>query len=551
MPALCRQNNKSLEAAINVVWLDRITRLWHNQAMRLYHLNFILIIGTTAAVLGAGIILSRKEIDERVPVDRSFVRECAMELNNELVRLDNIYHNDLLQLTALGAAATNAPKRKELKDAGSFLAGVCRYDFFFKNSGIAPEYIIIDSPAGIISPEVVLQSSDNYIVFPNDIALNREQLFPKSGKPEQNEGWVLPRNGRFAVFWSRLTENTVLAFLLDMQKIGRAASDYLKPKIAVWYAPIRAGGGLHRLEGPGGAFLAGIERVPKREPDFIVPMPTHIGTWQILSWDTHKPRVVYDPVRLAVSGTLSVILFAFGLILFLQQRRAQKTAAQRVSFVNRVSHELGTPLTNMLLNLELGMEAMQEQPKAVRHRFNLVAEETRRLARLVRNVLTFSRRERGKLKINPVSCVPDEVIDDVLCQFEPSLARAGIAVERRLSTSETIICDADALAQIVSNLVSNVEKYAATGKWLCVESFLHGSLLTIRVADKGPGIPLQGRERMFHPFERIANAIHNGATGAGLGLAIARDLARMMGGNLIVIDADKGAVFELKVPVNK
>lgn len=269
----------------------------------------------------------------------------------------------------------------------------------------------------------------------------------------------------------------------------------------------------------------------------------------MLSWDTFRPHVIYHQPTLFVTGTLTVILVVAGLILFSQQKRAQRLAEQRVSFVNRVSHELGTPLTNILLNLELGIEALDaERPQDTRRRLDFVLEETRRLARLVRNVLVFSRRERGKLKVNPAPCVPDEVITAVLNQFGPVLARAGIAVENRASAAETIFCDTDALAQIVANLVSNVEKYAASGKWLGIESSLAEDTLVIRVSDRGPGIPAEARERIFHPFERVVNAVHDGITGTGLGLAIARDLAELMGGTLQLVAADKGAVFELRLP---
>ncbi len=114
-----------------------------------------------------------------------------------------------------------------------------------------------------------------------------------------------------------------------------------------------------------------------------------------------------------------------------------------------------------------------------------------------------------------------------------------------------MLCDPDALAQIVANLVSNVEKYAASGKWLGIASRMNEHALVIRVSDRGPGIPVAARERIFQPFERIADAVNDGITGTGLGLAIARDLAKLMGGSLELVQADQGAVFELRIPVKQ
>ena len=514
--------------------------------MRLDILNLSLMLCAAGAVLVGGTILARREGQERVPVDRTLIREFSMEFSGELSRLESVYLDDLRQLA--GKASTE--NQASLKEACSSLSGVRQFSLLDKKSERQAKHIKTGPFTGEPIPEPVVRSAKDPSLFPHQIALAREQLFPKSSSiAEKDEGWVVPRDGKFAVFWKRSGEDMVQAFLLDLREIGKIASDYLKPKILILYTPVRAEGGLNRLEGPGGVLLAGLEQPPNRAPDFIVPFSSRIGNWQILSWDTFRTHVVYHQFTLFVTGTLTVVLVAAGLIMFIQQRRAQQLAEQRVSFVNRVSHELGTPLTNILLNLELSVEALDaERPQDTRRRLDIVVEETRRLARLVRNVLVFSRRERGKLKVNPAPCGPDEVITTVLNQFGPALARAGIAVEHRGAAAETILCDIDALAQIVANLVSNVEKYAASGKWLGIESSLADNALVVRVSDRGPGIPSEARERIFYPFERVADSVHEGITGTGLGLAIARDLAELMGGTLKLVAADKGAVFELRLP---
>ncbi|MDQ3622723.1 MAG: ATP-binding protein, partial [Verrucomicrobiota bacterium] len=107
--------------------------------------------------------------------------------------------------------------------------------------------------------------------------------------------------------------------------------------------------------------------------------------------------------------------------------------------------------------------------------------------------------------------------------------------------------DADALAQILANLLSNVEKYAPGGTVEIASSVASGTL-TIVVSDEGPGIPEREAERIFRPFERLDSRINEGATGTGLGLAIARDLATGMGGSLRLLPSARGATFELRVP---
>jgi hypothetical protein len=103
------------------------------------------------------------------------------------------------------------------------------------------------------------------------------------------------------------------------------------------------------------------------------------------------------------------------------------------------------------------------------------------------------------------------------------------------------------LAQILANLLSNVEKYVPGGM-VEFAATLDADLLAIVVSDEGPGIPAEAAERIFRPFERLDSRVNEGATGTGLGLAIARDLAERMGGSLRLIPSTRGATFELRVP---
>ena len=102
--------------------------------------------------------------------------------------------------------------------------------------------------------------------------------------------------------------------------------------------------------------------------------------------------------------------------------------------------------------------------------------------------------------------------------------------------------------QIVGNLVSNVEKYAADGRWIGLHSALRDGSLVVAVADRGPGIPVRSRERIFRPFERVHRKVSEGSSGTGLGLTIARELAQRMGGSLDLLECERGARFELRIP---
>jgi signal transduction histidine kinase len=228
--------------------------------------------------------------------------------------------------------------------------------------------------------------------------------------------------------------------------------------------------------------------------------------------------------------------------------RAYREAQQRVTFVNQVSHELKTPLTNIRLYAEMLEEELALEPEdaAARH-LHVVVAESQRLSRLITNILTFARSQRHTLKLSPRPVSPDAVLRGVVEGFTPALAARGITPALRLDAAATRALDPDALEQIVGNLVGNVEKYAATGGRVDVESRLEGDLLVVTVSDAGPGIPPAARERVFLPFERLDDRLTEGASGTGIGLTIARQLARLHGGDVRLVDAPVGARFEVRL----
>jgi signal transduction histidine kinase len=244
---------------------------------------------------------------------------------------------------------------------------------------------------------------------------------------------------------------------------------------------------------------------------------------------------------------LALLVAGVGGWTFVQQTRAARVAEQRVSFVNRVSHELRSPLTNILLNLDLAADALPPESEDAGRRLGLVQEEARRLTRLVDNVLSFSRSEQGKLTFSPQPCHTQALIAAVLEQFAAGFRRRGLEIRNECEAAEARLLDADAVAQVLSNLLSNVEKYVPGGL-VTISSQVEADTLRIVVADQGPGIPAREAERIFRPFERLTDNVNEGSSGTGLGLAIARDLARGMGGHLRLLPTKTGATFELLVP---
>jgi signal transduction histidine kinase len=246
-------------------------------------------------------------------------------------------------------------------------------------------------------------------------------------------------------------------------------------------------------------------------------------------------------------GAMALVLIGVAVYLYRETRRDMREASQRVDFVNQVSHELRTPLTNIRMYAELlEREVDQDNPRALRH-LGVIVNESQRLSRLIGNVLSFSAEQRQSLRLHRDPGVIDDVVSDVISQFSPSLSQKGIEVEFHGDARDTVSLDSDVVGQILANLVSNVEKYAAASGTLVIETARHGAVSEIAVQDRGPGIPPKQAERIFEAFYRLSDRVDEGVAGSGIGLTLSRRLARLHGGDLVLTPADHGARFVLNL----
>lgn len=297
---------------------------------------------------------------------------------------------------------------------------------------------------------------------------------------------------------------------------------------------------------------------PAEPPRAQVPLTAPLAAWSL---HFHAPSsalpgavgAVTELSVIAAVAAVALVLSLLALWLYGLRSGEMRLAAQRVSFVNQVSHELKTPLTNIRLYAEM-LEARlvdpagePADPRSTRW-LEIIVSESQRLSRLITNVLTLSRHQQGRgLRINPVEDEPEDILGETLAAFEAAFSARGVVVERRRGADGTALVDRDALGQILANLLSNVEKYGASGRALSVRSHRAGDVVSVEIADRGPGIPAAERERVFEPFVRLSDRPTDGAAGTGIGLDIARRLARLHGGDLDLADTEVGACFRLTI----
>ncbi len=252
---------------------------------------------------------------------------------------------------------------------------------------------------------------------------------------------------------------------------------------------------------------------------------------------------------LAVALVLAIV--TSGSLLLWQARRSEAEAAQKTSFVANVSHEFKTPLTTIRLYAELLEQGRVADAAKKAEYLRIIGRETQRLARLVNNALDFSRLEQGRKKYRREQCDLGAELGRLLDAQMPRLADAGMNLTRVLPAgSLEVAIDRDALEQILLNLIENACKYAATGGEVEVTArAVEKGGVEVRVGDRGPGVPASERKRIFEKFHRVDETLTAEKSGTGLGLGIARQLARGMGGDLhCEARPGGGAVFVLTLP---
>lgn len=369
----------------------------------------------------------------------------------------------------------------------------------------------------------------------------------------QPHGWITWywEEGLHLLFWRRMDTGRVMGVEIERvallsRIVGKLpASGIDEGRVVLTDA---SGHALHQW-GP-------YEPATGEEPLASTPVSEPLHTWRIQHFVSPAQKQAFFANTLRMNllvGFLAVALslMAMALWFYRDYARRMRDAAERVSFVTRVSHELKTPLTNIRLYAELIDNELLDEDDRARRRLSVIIAESQRLTRLINNILTFSKQHRAKLDLHKTAIQVNEVVESVLAQFAPALEAKGIKTSFTAGAGEPVQADSDAIGQIVANLVSNVEKYAASGAFLHITTLDDESQTVVRVADRGPGIAPPHQEKIFRPFYRVSDKLADGVTGTGIGLAIARELARMSGGDLVLVPADQGACFELRLPRRK
>jgi signal transduction histidine kinase len=263
------------------------------------------------------------------------------------------------------------------------------------------------------------------------------------------------------------------------------------------------------------------------------------------------PAAGWTPLRIGLAvawAAVLVALLATGLggwsLLDLSERRSR--------FVSAVTHELRTPLTTLRLYLDMLTSGMVQDEKQKAEYLQTLHAEADRLNRLIANVLDFSRLEKQRPRLEKTRVVLADVLEQLRSTWQARCQDADkeLVIVNEAGEGAALETDVNLLYQVLGNLIDNACKYSrsAADRRLWLRARRGHRQVVLEVEDRGPGIPARERRAIFRPFRRGRGADVT-AGGVGLGLALARRWAVLLGGRLTVQAAQEtGACFRLELP---
>jgi signal transduction histidine kinase len=276
-------------------------------------------------------------------------------------------------------------------------------------------------------------------------------------------------------------------------------------------------------------------------PFVISEVGSVLPHWRVGVYLNHPEALSRSAQALKLTLTLIVVVMITAIVLgsvliVTDIRQHLALARQKTDFVSNVSHELKTPLTSIRMFSELLSEGKVADEAQRKQFLQIISSETARLTRLINNVLDFARMERGEKTYEFTRCDLKQIVQETVESYRPQLEGKGFAVHVTLPGSAVPVGgDGDALAQVLVNLLSNAEKYATAGHEIQVELQLpreQTGNIQLRVLDRGAGVPRGCEQKIFEQFYRANDSLSSGIQGSGLGLTLARQIARAHGGDL-------------------
>jgi signal transduction histidine kinase len=296
---------------------------------------------------------------------------------------------------------------------------------------------------------------------------------------------------------------------------------------------------------------------PAETPPFAVTYDFRIEDtlWLLQVWPS-RPEAIYADIRqrqnlsMTMLGFVAVLLVFGSYITVRIVRRELEIARLRADFVSTVSHEFRSPLTGIRHLGEMLLDGRARDPEKQRSYFRMIVQESDRLARLVENILDFSRMEEGRREYRFELLSPSPWLRKLVADFEAEIAANGATVEAVIPDElPPISADKEALGSAVRNLLDNAVKYSPGEKTVWLDALAEGGEVRIAVRDRGVGISDDDRKHIFDRFYRADGEISKRIKGAGLGLSLVKHIVTAHGGTVECESrVGEGSIFSIRLP---
>lgn len=337
------------------------------------------------------------------------------------------------------------------------------------------------------------------------------------------------------ILWRKVQLNQmtiVQGFKVDLKKLSPWATEQLKdlyPKVNLDIRPL-----------------------DEFSPQSLVTLPLKLWPPK----PNFSPSGLDSNTKVAVYSLWTSLMFTLG-IFYLLIRGMLKLSQKKGAFASAVTHELRTPLTTFQMYSEMLDEGMVKDPEKQKTYIKTLCRESKRLAHLVENVLSFSRLENKKVQGNFQTMDMAELMEQGLRRGREFVEQQGGQVHLNVSDSiknamnkgsgMMVHTDPSILEQILFNLCENACKYGRGPKGIIlhIEASQNRKHIMLNIRDQGPGVPKHFRKKLFEPFCKSDREAADTASGVGLGLALCRQLAQQLGGQLKHLKSREGAHFLL------
>jgi len=288
-------------------------------------------------------------------------------------------------------------------------------------------------------------------------------------------------------------------------------------------------------------------------PQFLFLVMGIIIIAVILSTYFITVKRIQDPmlvVLLVILVTLVLLIIDF--IITRSFERMAEASRLKTEFISVVSHQLRSPLTNLKYTVEIVSEG-NESPEKKREYFNILKDNIERMVDLINNLIVVSRIESGGIYLKKQGVSLADIVKQVVMKFKPRAEAANVRIVLNIEKNLPLVKgDRLWLEEVIENLVDNAIRYIKKNGLIKIRVRQVGRQVYFEIEDNGVGIPKEEQKYIFEKFFRSKNVLKYQTQGSGLGLYIAKQILRMLDGNIwFESKENRGSKFYVALPIDK